>query len=207
MYYATFRSLFSYDNTLFDGAKIPENINKETLIEIILERCGDNEVLYDNPHILKVMINAFFESGYYKYKGLADSTEYDYEPLVNYDLTITETRNRTDNRNRNLESEAEGKTETKVSAYDSDGYKPERQGTDNTTGTEKETENNTGEETITRNEKGDNSARSTQYMINEQRNILNFNVYYVIASDFEDEITIPVYSRRGVYLCNINSNL
>ena len=203
MYYATFKSMYTYDNTLFDSARIPENINKETLIEIILDRCGENEVLYDNPNILKAMINAFFESGYYKYKGLADSTEFDYEPLVNYDLTITETRNKTDNRNRNLESESEGKTETKVSAYDYDGYKPERQGTDSATGTEKETENNTGEETVTRNEKGDNSARSTQYMINEQRNILNFNVYYVIASDFEDEITIPVYSKRGDYLCHI----
>lgn len=187
MMYARFIDIYTFDNTLFDGAKIPENLQKETLIEIILSECGENEVLYDNPEILKMMINAFFESGYYKYKGLADTTEYEYDPLVNYDLTITE--------ERDTNSEGTSDTETKVSAFNSNTYSPDRSGND----ASKVKEN----EKITRTEKGDNSARSTQYMIKEQRDILNFNVYKIIASDFEDEITIPVYSKRSWSGCCI----
>lgn len=199
MMYAKLRDMYIYDNTLFDKAKMPENLVKETLIEIILDECGDNEVLYDNPEILKMMINAFFESGYYKYKGLADSTQYEYDPLINYDLTITESRDR--NNDRKTTSEGTSDTETKVSAFNSNSYSPDRSGNDSSK--VNESENSKEKEEVTRREFGDNSARSTQYMIKEQRDILNFNVYKVIASDFEDEITIPVYTKRSWCDCRI----
>lgn len=93
------------------------------------------------------------------------------------------------------------------------------EGTQNVTesGTEdnsvNENENNTGNETENKTEKesnthiynisesedsneyGDNSARSAMYAIQEQRNLVNFNLYKIIASDFEDDITIPVYTK------------
>lgn len=199
MFYASLKDMYIFDNTLFDDAKIPENIIKETLIEIILDECGDNEVLYDNPEILKIMINAFFETGYYKYKGLADTTEFEYDPLVNYDLVITENREKNNNINRENKSNSNGDSENKITAFNSNMYNPNEHNINKSTVSGEEKENNNENEKVIRRESGDNSARSTQYMIKEQREILDFNIYKIIASDFEDEITIPVYSARGCF--------
>lgn len=195
--YATLAEIYEYDNTIFDTDAMPADIDKNVLVTTILDECGENEVRYSNPAILKIIIDAFFRSNEYKYGELVKTMQYDYDPLVNYDLTITSTRKRKNSRNLTQSGESDGSTESKVSAYDTTSYSPER--LTDSDGTYKSSEDETadGEETETRTESGDNSARSTQYMINEQRQIVDFNVYKIIAREIEDEITIPTWGRDG----------
>lgn len=194
--YATLKEMYDFDNSIFDSPAVPSAIDKDTMIVVILDECGGNEVRYSNPDILKIIINAFFESNNYKYSELIKTTQFDYDPLVNYDLTITTTRKRSDNRDRKSKGNSGSSAENMVSAYDSSSYSPERKSSGQENYENTENENVSGEETETRNESGDNSARSTQYMIQEQRNIVDFNVYKVIALDIENEITIPTWGRE-----------
>lgn len=45
-----------YDNTLFDGLDLPEQVNKETLIDTILMNGGEYEVIYSDLDFLKLAI-------------------------------------------------------------------------------------------------------------------------------------------------------
>lgn len=215
----TLGGIYNYDNTLFDNIVIPDNADKNVLITEILRQCAGNESRYQSPKLLKRMIENFFKTNEWKFSELWKTTEYDYDPLVNYDLEISETKEREENndRTRNVEStgnstdNSEGSVEDSVSAYNVSGYSPKDKtdsrgiNTNNSFNTGIETENSKGDgtETITRHEKGDNSARSTQYMIKEQRDIVNFNWYQIVANEFEDELTITLYYRTGVNVFEI----
>ena len=210
----TLGGIYNYDNTLFDDIVIPDNADKEVLITEILRQSAGNESRYQSPKLLKQMIENFFKTNEWKFSELWKTTEYEYDPLVNYDLEISETREREENNNltRSVESTGNNKVkssdtiENSVSAYNVSGYSPkdktETAGTNENTaknrGTETENKKGDGTETVTRHEKGDNSARSTQYMIKEQRDIVNFSWYQIVANAFEDELTLPLYYRTGV---------
>lgn len=194
--YATLREIYQFDNTIFDTPAIPSDLQKDVLITVILDECGDNEVRYSNPEMLKLIIDAFFQTNQYKYTELIKTLNYDYDPLVNYDLTITTTRKRAGVRKRNTSGKNGTGGETKVSAYDSTLYSPERMNTGWEEYSSGDSEDSSGEETETRNESGDNSARSTQYMIEEQRRVVEYNIYKKIALEIEDEITIPTWGRE-----------
>lgn len=210
----TLGGLYNYDNTLFDEIVIPDNVDKSTLIGEIMRQAGGNESRYQDPNVLKQMINIFFKSNEWTFSELWKTTEYEYDPLVNYDLEISETRKREENNDRTRKVENSGNNTTKssetmensVSAYNVSDYSPKdktktdgtNENTAKSSGTETENNKGDGTETVTRHEKGDNSARSTQYMIKEQREIVNFNWYQIVADEFENELTIPLYYRTGV---------
>lgn len=222
-YINTLYGMYSYDPTLFDNITIPEGLHKDVLITEIMAECGENEVLYPNIPLLKHMISAFFESHSYKYQKLYETMNYDYEPLENYNVTRTRTYTRTENgtdtrdltrdmkNDTVVDNSSSGTTTTldDVSAYNSSDYVPSTKssqtGESTNGGTQNITENGTENEsnkhnysiaeTEDSNEYGDNSARSAMYAIQEQRNIVDFNLYKIIASDFEDELTVPVYTK------------
>ena len=191
----TLAGMYEYDSTICDDIDIPEGMEKDNVVMTILGACGGNEVRYPNPKILKAMIQNFFHINAFKYAELWKTTQYDYDPLVNYDLEIEVSRSRGDDRRLGGSIESSGTSESQVSAFDSDSYSPERKAIDSSKNTTSETEEANGWDTETRHERGDNSARSTQHMIKEQRDVVDFNLYLIIADEFEDYITVPVYSR------------
>lgn len=191
----TLAGMYEYDSTIFDDIDIPEGMEKDNIVMTILGACGGNEVRYPNPKILKTMIQNFFHINAFKYAELWKTTQYDYDPLVNYNLKIEVSRSRGDGRKLEGSIESSGTSEAQVSAFDSDTYSPERKAIDSSKNSTTEKEEANGWDRETRNEHGDNSARSTQYMIKEQREVVDFNLYLIIADEFEDYITIPVYSR------------
>lgn len=211
----TLGGMYNYDQTIFDGIEIPEDMDKNALVNTILAHCGGNEVRYPSLPILATMIQTFFVTNKYKINKLWETTKFDYEPLVNYDLTIEVKREHkgTDKTETtgNSENSSNGSTENQVSAFNQTTYTPSSKSTFNDSGKSNNSENETYEtnrdETETRHESGDNSARSTQYMIGEERQVANFNIYNIIADLFEDEITIPVYGRMQTNIFNTYGGL
>lgn len=206
----TLGGMYSYDQTIFDGIEIPDDMDKNALVNTILAHCGGNEVRYPSLPILATMIQTFFVTNKYKINKLWETTKFDYEPLVNYDLEIEVTRkhqgtDRTDTKG-NSNNSSSGTTENQVSAFNQASYTPSSKSTFSDSGKSDSTENETFQtdrnETETRHEHGDNSARSTQYMIGEERQVADFNIYNIIADMFEDEITIAVYGREQTNIFN-----
>lgn len=204
----TLIGMYQFDPSILSDYDIPDGMDRGILTATILDYCGQNQVRYGDPETLHTMINMFFRKSQKVYSELWQTLNYDYEPLVNYDLTIEEERTHGggDTTKRNATaggtSNSQGRNEHRVSAYNSDIYSADNQdestGSVTSNGTSEETEEFTTDrnEKVVRHESGDNSARSTQYMIQEQRAVVDYNLYDRIRSDFENEITIPVYSRE-----------
>lgn len=49
----TLIGFYNYDSTLFDGLDLPQQIDKNLLVDCILMRGGEYEVIYSNPDFLK----------------------------------------------------------------------------------------------------------------------------------------------------------
>lgn len=195
--YATLKEIYEFDSTLFNTPAIPADLEKDVLITVIMDECGDNEVRYSDPAMLKIIIDAFFQSNNYRYSELIKTLNYDYDPLVNYNLTVTVDRKHAATRRNSSSGSSRSDGENRVSAFDSPLYSPERNSTVKESSNANENENSDAVESESRREFGDNSARSTQYMIEEQRRVVDYNIYRKIALEFEDEITIPTWGRSN----------
>lgn len=78
--------LYNYDNTVFDDFVIPEELDKETLIEEIMARFAELEVIYPNPITFKRVIGFWSKSRLANWQHLYDTTMYKYNPLNNHNM-------------------------------------------------------------------------------------------------------------------------
>lgn len=90
---------YEHDNDLNDLGSLYENIvldnrlDKETLIGVLLDECGACESLYNTSPTFKYFSDLFFKKYQWNIKKLADSLEFEYDPLKNKNLQWTETTN------------------------------------------------------------------------------------------------------------------
>lgn len=209
----TLSGMYQYDSTIFDGMTLPDELDAEHMKTTILDYCGNNEVRYPDPAILKTMIENFFYVNAYMMKTLVGTIIQEYSPIENYDRYEDTSRNINGVGTTNTTAEdfpgmvtttTPGEiTEEKVSAFDSDSYQPsrktEKSGTNKveTSGTNKTTNaaisGNQTEDTYTAHMHGNIGVTTNQQMLEAERQIAMFSVYKTIALQFENEITIPVY--------------
>ena len=83
----TIIGLYNYDHTLFDEMILPEGIDKSLVIDSIIMRGGEYEVLYSNPDLLKSLIGSWSRQWYNVFMNwLRANNEIDtVNPLYNYD--------------------------------------------------------------------------------------------------------------------------
>lgn len=206
--FASICQLYSYDE-VFKDIDINEQLDKDTLINSIMDVCGMNEPIYPEIEILQIKVQYFFK----KHKEQFDKLVYlyslkydkDYNPIWNKDGTKTHIEtterikdNTVDNLHNSLISDA-GEDINQVSAYDSNGFSNDSK----TTNTNKRNEsgnNNTKENekeniklSIEDIEKGNIGVTTTADMINQEIDLQSkFNVYEVIARMFFDELCLHV---------------
>ena len=81
-----FYNYLSHDNNdLFEFLTVPEGIDKDTLVNNILLRGGEFEVLYSNPDFLKNMIGVWSNKWQRTMERWINALSIDYNPLENYD--------------------------------------------------------------------------------------------------------------------------
>lgn len=209
--------LYQYDDTIFDNLHIPEELDKPTLVAWILTECAELEILLPDPDVFKESINYWSLAQRPIWQKLYDSTQFEYNPIWNKDGTYTETRNLansdTETRNlaksnlqtRNLASSANTTGTGKVSAYNSSSFENASQdvvlGTGSDTGTVNDAGSDTGTitrggtdtGTVTRRETGNIGVTTTQQMIKEEREVVQFDIYKYIVESFKSMYCLGVY--------------
>lgn len=115
------------EQSLFDEIRLPEGVDKQTLVNTILVESGEFEVMYTDGDFLKVAINTWFERKYNMIDRWIKAINIDYKPLENY------------NRIEKWTDKANGTT----SNNGSKNSKTNNSGSDNGTNTNKETIDNT----------------------------------------------------------------
>ena len=77
----------AYNNDLFGLLNLPPGIDKDTLINNILLRGGEFEVVYSNPDFYKSAIGLWSNKHYHTFEKWINALNIDYNPLENYDRT------------------------------------------------------------------------------------------------------------------------
>lgn len=83
----TIIGLYNYDHTLFDNMVMPEGIDRDLVIDAIIMRGGEYEVLYSDPILLKSLIGSWSRQWHNVFANwLRANDEIDtVNPLYNYD--------------------------------------------------------------------------------------------------------------------------
>ena len=209
--------LYDYRPDIFDGFSVPAGVEKDVLFPELLSECSELEILYSDPDILKSLITAWSKRRLYSWTKLYKTTQLEYNPIYNKDGTVEETETRTldsdQMQTRNLETAAD------YSATSNNVYTDEHQtyGYNSTTGansgkdfgnsTDTGNSSSSGKDTgtihndrddvenieRTRHEYGNIGVTTTQKMIQEERDISDFDIYNIIVTDFKQRFCLLVY--------------
>ena len=76
--------LYRWDNTLFDLMQIPEELDKNTLIDNLLTETAELEVIYPNPVVFKNLLGVWSAKQIDIWNRLYATTQYEYNPIENY---------------------------------------------------------------------------------------------------------------------------
>ena len=189
--------MYNYDNTIFDGIILPDGVDKDTVINMILVNCAEQSMVYTDPAFFKKMLPIWCKTKIKGWEKLYYTTIVEYDPIENYNRTEewTDTGKTTANI-ENSSNTTDGSTSTEqVQGFDSasfvDRNKTTSAGTSNTNGKSNQTENSTNtRKGVT---KGNIGVTTTQQMIEEERRIAQFDIYSQIVADFKRFFCIMVY--------------
>ena len=158
-----------YTYSLFDDIVIPAGVDKETLINTILDKCRTSEPLYTDENLLKMKIKNFFNKYERTFNRLYVAYSVDYNMTNNYDRTEqhTTTRNNVDT--------------VKVAPYDSSEFENDTQ-----------TSNNDIAETQSRVFGNIGVMTAAEMLDREIKLIPKLNIYEIIANIFYSEFCVYV---------------
>lgn len=197
--------MYDYDNTLFDLMSLPEDIDKQTLIDTILLRSGEFEVLYSDPAFLKYSIGAWSRKWSNTFDRWNKALKLEYNPLENYDRqedwtdggSASGTESGTSS--GNTSGTTSSTTSNNVSADDAVDFTPKDQtvvsGTDstNSSGTSSLTKSDTHNNTHSGRVHGNIGVTTSQQMLQSELDIGYWNIYEKITDVFLTEFVLPIY--------------
>ena len=192
-------------------------INKQTVIDNICLKCAELEILYSSISTMKLAIGVWSAANQESWYKLIETQFIKYNPIWNVDAdeteklqhghTATRTLDYDDTRTVDLtDTERPAVTNTEsVKGFnsnswseskkiDSSGYSTlERDGTDTLSHDGTDTIAHTGIDTTTKRRTGNIGVTTTQKMINEQREIAEFNIIDYIAESFKNRFCLLIY--------------
>ena len=86
-------ALFNYDDTILNEFVIPDGMDGSILLPLLLMETADLSVVYPDPDLIKNIIGTWSERKLPIWQKLYDSTNFEYNPLYNYDRTETRSLN------------------------------------------------------------------------------------------------------------------
>ena len=170
---------YNFDPDLFTNLDIPDGLDRETVINNILLRCGESPLLYDNPDFIKLMIGTWSKKWKPSLERMITALDEEYNPLHNFDRYEKSTDNRTVDHTFDKKTKTEYNstisedntidndgsvkgqdlTENNVSAFNTSEYQPNNKTTYNTSSStsnkvsEDKSQKHKGDDTITSNDK------------------------------------------------------
>ena len=182
---------------LFQNMKIPAGIDRQDLIDNILEQGAAFEILYPDFEYLQFSIGAWSKRWYRTIEKWLKALTVQYDPLNNYDRYEEWTDN--DKVSGKTETAAgintTGQDELSVTAYNSDQYhskeKTDSSGTSESTGSSETSTDGTS--THSGHLYGNIGVTTNQEMLREELDVQKFNLIQQITDLFINEFCIMVY--------------
>lgn len=162
----TLNQIYKLSNyTLFSNIVLPESLDKQLLIDSLLDECGEYDTISFDASIMKQKTERFFRRYKLEFEKVMEALNKEYNPIENYDRyeTISDA----------------GSNENKTASYDSEDYaNSNKQLIDNNRVAHLH---------------GNIGVTQTQDMIrNEMRLRATANIYDYITDKFTFELCVPV---------------
>lgn len=194
--------------SIFADIVIDNRIDKDTMISAILDKCGAMHCIYETTATFKYFSDHFFKKYQWNISRLADTLDFEYNPLQNNKVDWTETTDiRQDldtventSENRDKTNGYNGTETNTISAMNSSNYEPDNRSQTTSSATENidadkdrsKEEDLTWAETDTHHETGTINT-PFQDLIEKERKVSQFNVYNWIAEKYASELFLLVY--------------
>ena len=167
------RGLYQYDSTIFDGLTLPEEMDKDILINELLRQCAELEILYPDPDFMKDSLSSWSQMNAVKWEKLYATVKAEYDPIENY------------NRIEEAEETAtpDLQTTTAVSAFNTDKFRDASSVKSEGTNTVKRSSHIHGNIGVT----------TSQQMLEAERKLQDWSIYQFIIDSFKLEYCLLVY--------------
>lgn len=186
---------------LFDGLKVPEGADKETLVNNILIKASDFEVIYPNPDFLKSEIALWSSKWNRTITKWWEALQIEYNPIENYDryeeYTDTSHNASTSSTRDTSTASGSGSTTNTVSAYDSNDYQPHDRSQDSSSS--QTSSNSSGDGTVDKEANhvahihGNIGVTTSSAMLAETLSMDIWNWYEHVTDLFLHDHVLPLY--------------
>ena len=190
----TLIGLYNYDNTIFDLLNVPEGITKDTLVNNILLRSSEFEVLYPDPDFLKSAIGDFSNAWQPTFERWVNALTLEYNPLENYDRKEDWTDTRNGHNSGTTSGRTNSTTTNKVSAYDA-GDDLTTHDQDTIVGADSSSSSGESHEGAKHDGRvhGNIGVTTSQQMLISELDLGYWNIYEKITDLFLTHFVIPIY--------------
>lgn len=186
---------------VFDRLQLPDGMDAEILIPEILSECSDFALLYPDGDFMQMLIGVWSTKELPIWQAMYDSTQFEYNPIENYDRHEDLTRKVTGTSSADTTSDSttgsDEKTVTGVTAYNSGEFRDrdqvEARNDTTTKGSGNTTTESSGEEEIHNHVHGNIGVTTAQQMIAGFREISDFSPYDFIVKSFAERFCIQLY--------------
>lgn len=202
-------TLSKFNTNLWDGFRVPGDVDRQTVIDTILLETSEMSCLYADSDAMQFAIKNWTDKNYSVWEELWKTLQYEYNPIHNYDREghwkdkNTERHvekpdiTTTDDYQRNLTTDST--TNTSVAAYNNglaDSTREVLNGTDggnsNNINKRSGTIKNDADDILQHDEHvfGNIGVTSTQQLIEAQRRVVQFNLIDYIVNDYKRHLCI-----------------
>lgn len=190
----TLMGIYQWNNELFKNLELPESLDASILIDNILVRSGEFEVLYADFEFNQYMIGAWSRKWADTFQRWVDALAIEYAPLENYDRKEDWTDTRNGHTSGNTSGRTNSTTTNKVSAYDA-GDNLTTKDANTLVGADSSSSSGESHEGAKHDGRihGNIGVTTSQQMLQEELDLGYWNIYEKITDLFLTEFTIPVY--------------
>lgn len=195
-------------SSIFADIVIDSRVDKDTMISAILDKCGAMHCIYETTATFKYFSDHFFKKYQWNISKLAETLDFEYNPLQNNKVDWTETTDiqqdldtvENTSENRDKTNGYNGTETNTISAMNSSNYEPDNRSQSTSSATENieadkdrsKEEDLTWKETDTHHETGTINT-PFQDLIEKEREVSKFNIYNWIAEKYASELFLLVY--------------
>ena len=166
--------LYNWDDTLFDGMKLPDVVDKDDLIHNLLMEVAELTVLYTDSDFMKKAITSWSSIRLHSWNRIAEVLYEDYQPFINIKRDEI----------RTIIQEGEGSANTKVNAWETET--PQEQNSTDTNSKTKTTE--------TFHVEGDSAITDAQDVLQKEIEArLKYDLYRIIIDEFRQRFCLLIY--------------
>lgn len=166
--------LYNYNSAIFDSLKLPDAVNRETLVNGLLAQLYGLEILYPDADLMEKLLGVWSAQRLDSWRRMADVLAETYNPIHNFDRNEEWTQI----------GEGSGHSNTKVAGFDSESL------VDSGAAESSSNSKNTHFGHLY----GNIGVTKTQEMIRDEINLRrNADIYQIIIDEFKNRFCILVY--------------